>query len=149
MNTKQLDPSTETINERVAKIDEAIQELKEINLASREEFFADKTLQCAALYALIMGIEAICDIGNHLLSYYFGRGVKTYKDIITSLAEVEVIPQEFAKKTEKMPDFRNLAIHVYLKIDENEIYKYIPLAIEQFAEYARHFLKFIEINNQK
>jgi len=138
------DKTEEIIKERLAKIDEAINELKKFNEISLEKYKANKTIQYASIYALVIGIEAVCDIGNHILTYYFARKPDSYKDIILQLAEVDVISKEFAEYSQEMTDFRNLVIHVYLKIDEEKVYSYIGKAIEQFEKYAKYYIKFIE-----
>ena len=137
--------SIDIIGERLAKLDEAIFELeKTVKEYSLDKFIKETKIQHATIYELILGIEAICDIGGHILSYYFGRKSDTYKDIMKQLAETEVIPTSLYIKSEKMPDFRNLAIHVYLKIDEEMVYRDLPVSIKHFREYAKHFFKFID-----
>ena len=132
------------IESKLAKLEEVLVTLKEFEEIPMEEFIADRKIFYGATYTLIMGIEIICDIGNHVLSYYFGRKAETYKDIIKLLAEVEVIPSSFAKETTKMTKFRNLAIHVYEIIKPRKVYSYMPQAISQFQIYSRYFLKFIQ-----
>lgn len=134
------------INEKLAKLEETIETLREFQEISQKEFIAQRKTYFGAIYALVIGIEIICDIGNHILSYYFGRKAETYKEIINLLAEVEVTPKRFAKKTEKMTDFRNLAIHVYARVDPKKVYRYIPQAISQFQQYSKYFVKFEEQN---
>ena len=96
------------------------------------------------LYAMIIGVEAICDIGNHLLSRYFNRTAETYKDIILFLGECKVIPKDFSQKSAKMTDFRNILIHLYLKVDSEEVYKNLRKAPEELSKFCHFFLKFLE-----
>jgi len=132
------------IGERIKKIDEAIAELKKLQKFSKKEFLKDKTIQYAAMYGMILGIEAICDIGNHILANFFNRPADTYKDIILSLGECEIIPQSFAKKSSQMTDFRNILIHLYLKIDSQEVYKNFKKAPLEFNKFVKYFLKFLK-----
>lgn len=132
------------IKEKLAKLEKTIEALKYFQKIPKDKFVSSERVFFGPIYALVIGIEIICDIGNHILSYYFGRQAETYKEIIELLAEVEVIPQKFAKRTVEMTKFRNLAIHVYAKVDPKKVYKYIPQAIKQFKVYSRYFLKFLE-----
>ena len=132
------------VGERIKKLEEAITELKKLQRFTKKEFLEDKTIQYAAMYAMILGIEAICDIGNHLLAHFFNRPADTYKDIILNLGDCEVIPKSFAQKSSKMTDFRNILIHLYLKIDLEEIYKNLKKAPGEFAKFAQYFVKFLE-----
>lgn len=131
------------VKERIRKIEEAVEELKRIRELPEEKFLKDKSLQYASMYALVISIEAVCDIGNHILAKYFNRAAETYKDIILLLGECEVIPKEFAEKSAKMTDFRNILIHLYLKIDTKEVYKNLQKAPEEFTRFCRYFLKFL------
>jgi uncharacterized protein YutE (UPF0331/DUF86 family) len=132
------------IKERIKKIEEAVAELKQLRSLPKQRFFKEKRIQYASMYAMIIGIEAICDIGNHILSKYFNRAAETYKDIILLLGECEVIPKVFSKKSSKMVDFRNILIHLYLKIDTEEVYKNLKKAPEEFTRFSNFFLKFFE-----
>ncbi len=132
------------IKERIKKIEEAVAELKQLRSLPKQRFFKEKRIQYASMYAMIIGIEAICDIGNHILSKYFNRAAETYKDIILLLGECEVIPKIFSKKSSKMVDFRNILIHLYLKIDTEEVYKNLKKAPEEFTRFSNFFLNFFE-----
>jgi uncharacterized protein YutE (UPF0331/DUF86 family) len=132
------------IKERIKKIEEAVAELKQLRRLPKQRFFKEKRIQYASMYAMIIGIEAICDIGNHILSKYFNRAAETYKDIILLLGECEVIPKVFSKKSSRMVDFRNILIHLYLKIDIEEVYKNLKKAPEEFTRFSNFFLNFFE-----
>jgi uncharacterized protein YutE (UPF0331/DUF86 family) len=43
-----------------------------------------------------------------------------------------------------MADFRNILIHLYLKIDTEEVYKNLKKAPEEFTRFSQLFLSFIE-----
>ena len=132
------------IKERVKKIEEAVTELKQLRKLPKQRFFKEKRIQYASMYAMIIGIEAICDIGNHILSKYFNRAAETYKDIILLLGECNVIPEDFSQKSSQMADFRNILIHLYLKIDTEEVYKNLKKAPEEFTKFSHFFLNFFE-----
>jgi len=132
------------IKERIKKIEEAVAELKQIRRLSKKEFFKEKRIQYASMYAMIIGIEAICDIGNHILSKYFNRAAETYKDVILFLGECKVIPEGFSQKSSQMADFRNILIHLYHDIDTEEVYKNLKKAPEEFTRFSHFFLNFLE-----
>lgn len=134
----------EIVTEKLAKLEEVLNTLREYQHYPKKEFIKDRKIYFGAIYALIIGVEIICDIGSHILSYYFARKAESYKDIIRLLAKVGVIPQNFADSTESMTDFRNLAIHIYARVDPEKIFNYIPQAITQFEKYRKYFLKILK-----
>lgn len=132
------------VKERIKKIEEAVSQLKEIRTLPEREFLKNKKIQYAAMYAMIISIEAVCDIGNHILAKYFNKAAETYKDIILLLGENGIVPVSFSQKSAEMTDFRNILIHLYLKIDEKEVYKNLQKAPEEFTKFCQYFLKFLE-----
>ena len=138
--------ATIIIKERVKKIEEIVTELKKLKKIPKPEFLKDKKTQYASMYAMIVGIEAICDIGNHILAQYFNQAADTYKDIILLLGEVGVIPKNFSQKSAQMTDFRNILIHLYLKIDPAQVYQNLQKAPAEFTKFSQYFLKSRENN---
>lgn len=132
------------IEERVDKIREASKELLEYRKKSLEEFLKNTELQYATMYGLIVGIEAICDIGNHILAKYFLAKCEHYEDIIKNLGEYGVIPKELSSRSKEMADFRNFLIHVYHEVDPNKVYVNLQKAPEEFTKFAKYFIKFLE-----
>lgn len=96
------------------------------------------------MFGMVIGIEAICDIGNHILARYFNRSAETYKDVVLGLGDCEVIPKSFAKKSAHMTDFRNIIIHIYLKIDPAKVYQNLQKAPDEFTKFCQYFLKFLK-----
>lgn len=132
------------IEERVDKIREASKELLEYRKKSKEEFLQDTKLQYATMYGLVMGIEAICDIGSHILAKYFLVKCEHYEDIIKNLGEYKVIPKELSSRSKEMADFRNFLIHIYHEVDPKKVYANLQKAPEEFTKFAKHFIKFLE-----
>lgn len=132
------------VKERLKKINEAVEQLKSIREKDKDEYLSDIKLQYSSMYAMIIAIEAICDIGNHILAYYFNRAGDTYKDIILQLGKVGVIPEEFSQESASMVDFRNILIHLYIKVNEEKVYQYLQKAPEEFNKFSQYFLDFLE-----
>lgn len=137
------------IEERLLKLNKAIKVLKGIRQKySKTIFLSNDEIQFSAFYGLVMGIEAICDIGAHILSKYYGESYGSYKDIIQGLGKFEIVSHNLAKDSEEMPDFRNVLIHVYTEIDSEEVYTNLQKAPEEFTKFAKYFLKFLEKINK-
>lgn len=133
------------IEERLLKLNKAIKVLKGIRQKySQTVFLSNDEIQFSAFYGLVMGIEAICDIGAHILSRYYGESYGSYKDIIQGLGKFEIISNKLAKDSEKMPDFRNVLVHVDTEIDPEEVYHNLQKAPEEFSKFAKYFVRFLE-----
>jgi uncharacterized protein YutE (UPF0331/DUF86 family) len=125
---------------------EVIEKLQDIKALSRENFMSDFFIHDAAIRNLVLGIEIIVDIGNHILSEKFHSSANTYKDVIIALGEVEVIPKDFAEENTKMADFRNLIIHAYGSLDMKQVYQNLQKAPDIFNKFAKCYVEFLEKN---
>jgi len=132
------------IEERIDKIREASKELLKYQERSKEKFLNNTQLQYASMFAMILAIEAICDIGSHILAKYYLVKCEHYEDIIKNLGEYDVIPKELSGKSKEMADFRNFLIHLYMKIDPKKVYNNLQKAPEEFTKFAKYFVKFLE-----
>lgn len=133
-----------TIQEKLFKLQEAVKVLSELQSESQEDFLKDAKLQGAAMFNLIIGIELIVDIGNHILTESFQKPAKTYRDVIVYLGEVGVIPLEFAEENKAMPDFRNKLIHDYDRIELEKVYEYFQKSANVFRQFAKCYIEFLE-----
>lgn len=96
------------------------------------------------MHYLVIGIEVIVDIGQHILNEVFQTKGDSYEDVISKLGEVKVIDENFARENANMTRFRNLLIHEYIKIDLEKIYQNLQKAPGVFREFAKYFQKFLE-----
>jgi len=134
----------ESTNEKFQKLNEVIEHLEEYRKVPRADFMIDHTVNSAAMYHLVLGIEIITDIGNHILNELFQTHPKDYAEIIAMLGEYGVIPEQLAKENATMPKFRNLLIHEYVHIDLRLVYDNLQKAPHTFREFASAFSDFLE-----
>lgn len=132
------------IRARMLKLEETTNALSELKKVSEGEFLKDSRVHDAAMFNLLIGIELIVDTGNYILSQAFQKPEKTYKDVIIALGKRKVVPEEFAQRNEKMPDFRNRLIHAYPDIGLDEVYQHLQKAPDIFRQFAKHFSEFLE-----
>lgn len=109
-------------------------------------FLGDKIIQSAAMFNLLIGIELIVDIGNHILSEEFQKTGKSYKDVIIYLGETKIVPQAFAEENAEMADFRNKLVHDYDRIDSQKVFDYLQKAPDVFRAFAKAYVEFLEKN---
>lgn len=133
-----------SVAEKLELLDETIKKLDEIKLLKGDEFSSDFYIHDAAIRNLVLGIEIIVDIGNHILSETFQSGAKSYKDVIIDLGKGKVVPKDFAEENAEMADFRNLIIHAYGKLDMKQVYKNLQKTPDIFRKFAKYFVGFLE-----
>ena len=136
--------NTNAILLRIDKIEENVQELKEIAKLSFQEFQENRLALPAVERMLQISIEACLNIGSHIVSAIGTRRANNYSDIIKILAEEKVLTPDFAKKIARMAGFRNILVHVYLDVDIEETYRIIQENLDDFGEFVKQVKEFLK-----
>lgn len=101
-------------------------------------------LSDATFYRLQVGIEAVIDIGGHILAEEYQRHPETYKDLILELGNCDVVPKQFAEENAEMVDFRNILVYHYVDIDPQKAFANINKAPGVLRRFAEYFIMFLE-----
>jgi len=133
-----------SIKNKLTKLQECIEVLEKLKKTPKEEFLKNKEKSGATMHYLVIGIEVIVDIGQHILSEIFQTKGETYEEVILKLGEVKVVEKNFTKENAPMARFRNLLIHDYVKVNLNKVYQNLQKAPDIFRKFAKYYLKFLE-----
>jgi uncharacterized protein YutE (UPF0331/DUF86 family) len=110
------------VAERSAWVRNMLDSIREIPLTTLDEFIRDPRNVAAAESYLRRGIEALLDLGRHLLSKGFGIAATEYKDIGARLAEVGILSKEQEHLFRQIAGYRNRMAHFYNEIKPEELY---------------------------
>ncbi|MGZ3534843.1 MAG: type VII toxin-antitoxin system HepT family RNase toxin, partial [Thermodesulfobacteriota bacterium] len=107
-NRMRIPLNREVIQSRIAYIEDSIKSLERFKGASFEEFHSNSDHFRIAFYDLHRALEAVMDIGSHILSRIPGARPSSYKDIPKLLEKHKMIPIDFASnQLTKMAGYRN------------------------------------------
>jgi len=67
----------------------------------------------------------------------------TYKGIFPELAKIGVLPHDLAHELEKMAGFRNILVHLYMKVDLQKVYDYMQNDLEKFEQFAQYVSQYL------
>jgi len=129
---------------RISKLREYLEVLRELQKVSFEEFVSDPRIRYSAERCLHLAIECTINIGNHIISALQLRKPEEYHEIALILEENGVIPREFAEEFVKMIRFRNILVHSYVDLDLSKVYSFLRERLgdfELFIDYITKFLK--------
>lgn len=139
---KQVPINKQAITTRLVEIDKSYQKLKAFQELSLEEFKEGENFAIAEHY-LRRALEAILEIGSHILSRIPGAKPQSYKDIPRLLGENNIIPSDFAnKELKEMSGYRNRLVHFYKEIITDEMYSIIQEDLEDVARFL-HYLSLV------
>ena len=136
----------ETVDKKLILLDEVLEKLQDIKALSQENFMSDFFIHDTAIRNLVLGIEIVTDIGNHILLEVFHSSADTYKDVVLTLGEAEVPPRSGSEENNALADFRNLIIHAYGSLDMKQVYQNLQKAPDVFREFAKCYVEFLEKN---
>ena len=108
--------------EKSAWIRNALGAIRTLPIQSIEEFESDWRNPSAAESYLRRGLEALFDLGRHILAKGFGRRVVQYKEIPAALSEYGVIDAAAAVLMTDLVGYRNRLVHFYDEVSHKELY---------------------------
>jgi uncharacterized protein YutE (UPF0331/DUF86 family) len=114
--------SRRVVGDRLALVDRMLNEIRLLPLGDRSLFFADRRNIWTAEACLRRSLEALLDIGRHILAKGFGKGVSEYKEIAARLDAHDVLSTQDAGLLRVMAGYRNRLVHFYHEISADELY---------------------------
>ena len=134
----------EIIRKRMNRLDDYLTILKKLQQYSFKEFTANPERYGSAERFLHLAIEALIDMGNHVIADSELGVVNWYSDIPKILAEKEFISTELEKKRISMIGFRNTLVHEYIDIDRKIVYDVLQNNIQDLEDLKRAFAHFLQ-----
>ena len=132
------------IQENLNLIGEFLEKLKRLSKLEQNEFYSDERNPAATESFLRRCIEAIFDVGRHILSKSFSFKSLEYKEVAKELGEKGIVSEEYSKILIKMAGYRNRMVHFYKDIMAQELYDILQnelTDIEKFLKEVEIFLK--------
>jgi len=133
----------EVIRKRLNKLEEYINILRSLQKYSFEEFISNPEHYGSAERFLHLAIEAITDIGNHVIADLNLGEVNWFRDIPVILTKHKYLSEELKEKWIKMIGFRNTLVHEYVEIDLQIVYDVLQNNIEDLLRLKVVFAQFL------
>jgi uncharacterized protein YutE (UPF0331/DUF86 family) len=133
----------EVIRKRLNKLDEYIAILNKLSQYSYEEFISEPYFYGSAERFLHLSVEAIIDMGNHIIADSELGVVNWYSDIPMILFEKGYIDEKLQKVWIRMIGFRNTLVHDYVDIDQKIVYDVLKNHIDDLEEFRKLFAQFL------
>lgn len=133
----------EVIRKRLNKFDEYLAILLGLQKYEIEEFINDPEHYGSAERFLHLAIEALNDIGNHVISELELGVVNWYNDIPQILANRGYINNELKDIWIRMIGFRNTLVHEYIDIDRNIVFEVLHNNLNDLEELKKVFAQFL------
>lgn len=133
----------EIIRRRLRKLDEYLDILSNLQEYTFDDFVGDPEHYGSAERFLHLAIEAVNDIGNHIVADDALGVVDSYSDIPSILYQTGIIDKEMRETWIRMIGFRNTLVHDYVDIDHKIVYQVLQSNLEDLETLKRSFAQFL------
>lgn len=141
MSPGQLDAAV--VRRHLMAIDEALRTLRAHMGRSIQRLLEDRDELWAVERGLQLCAQNALDVATHVAASA-GLDVPDYSTAIERLAELRVLPAEFARGFRAVAGFRNVLVHGYLDVDASVVHGLLNERLEDFAEFAKFVTAHLE-----
>jgi len=131
------------IEDRLGFINSSLTRLKKLSSLKEDIFLEGDTPAIAESY-IRRSLEAIFDIGRHIISKTAGKGIIEYKEIAKTLGERKFITKQLAEKLKLMAGYRNRLIHFYHEVTDRELFLIVTKNLADMEDFVKEIKTFIE-----
>jgi uncharacterized protein YutE (UPF0331/DUF86 family) len=111
-----------TVAAKAELIRDMLAAIETLPMASEAEFTADPRMVGAGESFLRRSLEALLDLGRHILAKGFGKVVPEYAAVADELGAQGVLSPATAAKLQVVARYRNRMVHFYDEITPRELY---------------------------
>jgi uncharacterized protein YutE (UPF0331/DUF86 family) len=133
MSPGELDSSV--VRRHLLALDEALQTLRGHQGRSVKELQSDREERWVVERGLQLCVQNVLDVATHLVASA-GRDVPDYASAIDQLAELDILPRDFASEFRAVAGFRNVIVHGYLEVDVEIVHRLLNERLDDFATFA-------------
>lgn len=132
------------ITERTNIIRSVVKRLKLLAEMPLEEFCSNEDAVDIAENRLRRALEALFDLGRHLV-VKSGAGIPSdYRSVIEMMKESKILPENYANRIAGMAGYRNRLIHNYNKVTPRELYQIMQTRLSDFELFCRYVTDYIQ-----
>jgi uncharacterized protein YutE (UPF0331/DUF86 family) len=133
----------EVLRKRLNKLDEYLGILRQLRGYGRKEFLSNAERYGSAERFLHLSIEALLDMGNHVIADEGLGVVDWYSDIPRLFFEKGYISKALCEKWIRMIGFRNTLVHAYIDIDRTIVFETLQNGLRNIEQLKRVFAGFL------
>lgn len=131
------------IQDNLNLIGEFLEKLKRLLKLTKDEFLSDERNPAATESFLRRCIEAIFDVGRHILSKSFSFKSLEYKEVAKELGEKGIVSEEYSQTLIKMAGYRNRMVHFYKENLAQELYDILQTELKDIEKFLKEIETFL------
>ena len=139
----------ETMVKLVSELRRNVARLQDLSRLAEAEFFKDPDKIGSAKYHFIVAIESCIDMCNHVISRNGFRAPEDYGDTFRVMNEEGAFEQDFSDELVNMAKFRNRLVHIYLEVENKQVYEILQDRLNDFKKFIDSISNFLGWQNLK
>lgn len=137
--------NTILVEQRLALIAGYLNSMERLSHIPGDQFAADEVKVAAAESFLRRTLEAVFDIGRHILAKSgFVDLAAEYKSIARGLAERGLVDARLGAVLLEMAGYRNRLVHMYSEISPEELHSIITDHLDDVRDYVKQIRSYLE-----
>ena len=138
------DLENSVFNRLFTEMDESIRKLISLSKLSKNEFLSHYEKIDTSKYNFVVAIEAVIDICNRIISKRKLGFPQDYSDVIKLMSQQGVLEEDLVGRLLEMVKFRNMLVHLYWKIENDRLYKYLKENLGDFEAFKEAIRKYLQ-----
>ncbi len=134
----------EVVLARLAVLRDHLRRLQEVGAGGLEAFLADTDLQLRAERSLQLALQAMLDIGTHLIASEGLERPATYEEVVPVLGAAGILGPELVETLRGAAGLRNLLVHDYLRLDHTRLFEAIRQRIQDLRAFGAAIAALLE-----
>ena len=139
----------ETMVKLVSELRKNVARLQDLSALKQDEFLNDPDKIGSAKYHFIVAIESCIDMCNHIISRNGFRAPEDYGDTFRVMNEEGAFKPDFSDELVNMAKFRNRLVHIYLEVENKQVYEILQDRLNDFKKFVDSIANFLDWQNLK
>lgn len=136
------------VTQRVLWVKQMLDSIRDLPVSKKEVFFQNKHNIAAAESYLRRALEALFDLGRHILVKRFAFPATEYKEIATGLFKKNVITQKDSSILRQMAGYRNRMVHFYQEITPEELLDICTHNLDEIEMLLARLVEWVKTNKE-
>jgi uncharacterized protein YutE (UPF0331/DUF86 family) len=137
----------ETMVKLVSELRKNVARLQDLAKLTEADFLKDPDKIGSAKYHFIVAIESCIDMCNHVISRNGFRAPEDYGDTFRVMNEEGALKQDFSDELVNMAKFRNRLVHIYLEVENKQVYEILQDRLDDFKKFIDSLSTFLDWQN--
>ena len=137
----------ETMVKLVSELRKNVARLQDLAKLAEADFLKDPDKIGSAKYHFIVAIESCIDMCNHVISRNGFRAPEDYGDTFRVMNEEGALKQDFSDELVNMAKFRNRLVHIYLEVENKQVYEILQDRLDDFKKFIASLSNFLDWQN--